>query len=43
MDLQKVDVNPPIKVVFEEGVDAGILEDEVLHRIANVRCIKYPT
>jgi len=28
--------------VFEEGVDAGILEDEVLHRIANVRTLVQP-
>jgi hypothetical protein len=29
--------------VLEEGIDAGMLEDEVLHGIANVRCTKHPT
>jgi hypothetical protein len=43
VDLQKVDVDPPIEVVLEEGIDAGMLEDEVLHGIANVRCTKHPT
>jgi hypothetical protein len=43
VDLQKVGIDSPIKVVLKEGVDAGMLEDEVLEGIADVRYIKYPT
>jgi hypothetical protein len=43
VDLQKVGIDSPIKVVLKEGVDAGMLEDEVLEGITDIRYIKYPT
>jgi len=36
VDLQETGVDSSIKVVFKEGVDASMLEDKVLERVANI-------
>ena len=40
IDVLNVDVNIPVKVVFEKCVDARMLKNEVLKRIANISCAK---
>jgi hypothetical protein len=42
VDLEKVGTDPLVKAVFEEGIDARMLQDEVLEGIADVLYIEHP-
>jgi hypothetical protein len=38
IDVLNVDIDIPIEVVLQKRVDAKMLKDEVLERIADIRC-----